>query len=178
MKKFVFALVFAFLGLVVATNAQNPNVAKPAPSSTNISTAPTTALTEPEFAGVFYARNEEGRLTNLPRQTPEIKSKFRSSLGLKPQVPVEVNTTLVVRIEGSGDPSSAVMLAPLEDGGKKISAKFTSTVVFAKGIPVSPRSIGNRTFEIATTGLSGDYAIAVRSETPFTVPDVYLFRVK
>jgi len=163
MKKFVFALVFAFLGLVVATNAQNPNV-----------------VAEPEYSGVFYLRGEKG-LVALPRVTPEIKARFKASLALPSHIPAEVETPIfVVKLDGTGDPTSMFMLAPVEDG-KKISAKFSSAVIFTKGIGVSLRPLGNnRTFEVtpASPLSAGEYGIAVRSNTPFSVPEVFLFRVK
>jgi len=152
MKKFVFALVFAFLGLVVATNAQNPN-----------SVVATAAITTPQYPGTFYAKAANGILTALPRTTFKVGMRGVSIL-VPPNAPL-VAGSLIVKIDGSSDPASVVEISRLVKGKEKAAE-------------VKLSDVGNRVFEVALKSLGeGDYVIGLKSANPLSTPEIFVFRV-
>lgn len=154
----------------VVTNAAPTSQATPA---TNPVATP--AFT-PSYTGAFYF---EGIV--LPHVTPQVKAKFRTSLEVPSTVtPTETGPVpvLIVKVEGSGDPSSVVKLIPIEEGGR-VGLKKDSMSSFARVMEVKINPLGNRVFEVkpADTLPVGNYAVALRSDNPFSAPELYLFRV-
>jgi hypothetical protein len=158
MKKFVFALAFALLGLVVATNAQNPNVvAKPEGGTAIIITA------SPEFTGVPYARGTNGSLAPLPRANIKIGKLGGMGITLPSEIPT-VNGPIVIKFDGSGDPRSLIEIG----GGKG----------FKKEVKFEVKNLGDRTFEVVPGPADGDCVVALKGTNPLSMPEMFAFRVE
>jgi hypothetical protein len=92
------------------------------PQQVATDTAPAKASTsaplpEPGYTGVFYLRRDDGTLVALPHKSPEVKSKFKTSLLVGTNGGTEVSKPIfIIRLAGSGDPSQSIQMALVENG--------------------------------------------------------------
>jgi hypothetical protein len=189
-KQSFFAIVMVLGSFIVTLDAQQQPQKPQQVTGNNVPSAPGTSDTHnnmklmiPEYAEVFYHRTENGELVALPHKTPKDISKFKASLSLGKDVEARKETptpTFVVQVDGNKDPSQKVLLTPVQDGkiplGKDSESSF-SKVVKVKVTPLGP---GNRVFEVKPVDQlsSGVYALAIKNDNPFSIPECYIFRVE
>jgi len=162
------------LALAVTAIAQPP--LKTATTAASAIPSATTAVV-PEYSGVFYTTRDT-ELVPLPRQTPEVKGRLKSSMIVAVTKAKEVESPrFLVRLDGSGDPSSVIQMAAVDNG--KILLRDGDFSTFAKVVDIKVNPLGNRVFEVIPENLSQGtvYALMLKEKDPFSVGQLYLFRV-
>ena len=151
--------IVLLLGLATLANAQNPNSLAAKPDANNSVVTSTTAPAAPEYANVIYVRGTDGSLSALPR------ASVKGTKVLFPTDAPTINGSLIVKLEGTGDPKS---LLEIGTGGKS----------FNKPVTFTAKPLGDRVFELALASESmGDCVVAFKA-TGFALPtELFAFRL-
>jgi hypothetical protein len=169
------SLLIAVVSLGLATFVASAQTLVASNATANTSIPATTLVAAPEYTGTFYYVGEEGKLVALPRVQMKIGKMGGASVSVPSDVPT--TTTLVIKLEGTGDPVSSVRMAIVEKGGK-IPMALGDMTTFKKPAEFGVNAHGNRIFEVTPkTGGGGDYVVTLKGNDPFAMPDMFVFHV-